>query len=54
MASKFLRRQKWWIKLRHPLSGRTIRESLETDDEARAELLRQRLEIEAELLAALE
>lgn len=50
MASKFLRRQKWWIKFRHPETGRPIRESLETEDEARAELLRQRLELEVALL----
>ena len=50
MASKFLRRQKWWIKFRHPLTGQRIRESLETGDEARAELLRQRLDLEVALL----
>ena len=37
MASKFLRRQKWWVKLRHPVTCESIRESLETGDPARAE-----------------
>lgn len=36
MASKFLRRQKWWIKLRHPLTGESIRESLETGEPGKA------------------
>lgn len=52
MASKFLRRQKWWVKLRHPVTGESIRESLETGDPARAELLRQRLDLEVALLDA--
>jgi len=51
MASKFMRRQKWWIKFRHPVTGENIRESLETTDPARAELLRQRLDLEVALLA---
>ncbi len=50
MASKFQRRQKWWIKFRHPVTGQRIRESLDTGDEARAELLRQRLDLEVALL----
>lgn len=50
MASKFLRRQKWWVKLRQPLTGEFIRESLEHGDPARAELLRQRLDLEVALL----
>lgn len=50
MASKFLRRQKWWIKFRHPATGQTIRESLETENEIRAELLRERLELQVALL----
>jgi integrase len=50
MASKFQRRQKWWIKFRHPVTGQRIRESLDTADEARAELLRQRLDLEVALL----
>ena len=45
MASKFLRRQTWWLKLRHPVSGTMIRHSLDTADSARAELLRQRIEV---------
>lgn len=49
MASKFQRRQNWWIKFRHPATGELIRESLETTDEARAELLRQRLDLEVAL-----
>ena len=50
MASKFLRRQTWWIKFRHPATGQSIRESLETQNEARAELLRARLDLEVALL----
>ena len=50
MASKFMRRQKWWIKFRDPATGEVVRESLETPDKARAELLRQRLELEIALL----
>jgi integrase len=50
MASKYQRRQQWWAKFRHPATGTLIRESLETADEARAELLRQRLDLEVALL----
>ena len=50
MASKFLRKQKWWIKLRHPITGSIIRESLETHDEVRAEMLRASIELQARLL----
>ena len=51
MAAKFIRRQKWWIRFYHPLTGDLIRESLGTSDDAKAELLRQRLELESALLA---
>lgn len=50
MASKFLRRKKWWVKFRHPATGIKMRESLETDDEVYAELLKQRLDLEVALL----
>ena len=50
MASKFLRRQTWWLKLRHPVTGQLIRHSLDTADSARAELLRKRIEVEVVLL----
>src|SRR5688572_3899759 len=50
MPSKYLRRHQWWVKLRHPGTGAIVRESLETTDEARAELLRQRLDHEVALL----
>jgi hypothetical protein len=54
MASKFLRLQTWWLKLRHPVTGALIRQSLETTDSTtdstRAELLRKRVEIEVALL----
>lgn len=50
MASKFLRRQKWWTKFRHPATGETVRASLETSDAAKAELLRERIELHAALL----
>jgi hypothetical protein len=50
MASKFIRRLKWWIKFRDPATGEVVRESLDTPDAARAELLRQRLELEIALL----
>jgi hypothetical protein len=49
MASLFQRYHKWWIKLRRPDTGQIIRESLETHDRARAELLRERLELHAAL-----
>jgi hypothetical protein len=50
MASKFVRGQKWWIKCRHSATGQLIRGSLETSDEARAELLRERITLEMQLL----
>ncbi len=50
MASKYQCRQQWWVKFRDPRTGTLIRESLETTDEARAELLRQRLDLEVALL----
>jgi len=46
MASKFKRRQTWWVKFHHPVTGVRIRESLETRDPTHAELLRQRIELE--------
>ena len=49
MASKFMRRRMWWVKFHHPVTGVRIRESLETHDPARAELLRQRIECEVAL-----
>ena len=49
MASKFMRRRTWWVKFQHPVTGVRIRESLETHDPARAELLRRRIELEVEL-----
>jgi hypothetical protein len=54
MAAKYLRRQTWWIRFYHPHSGELIRASLETWDEARAELLRQRVELETTLLKTAE
>ncbi len=39
------------MKFIHPFTGELIRESLGTSDEAKAELLRQRVELEAALLA---
>lgn len=50
MAAKFLRRLTWWARFYHPRTGKLLRESLGTHDEARAELLRQRVELEAALL----
>jgi len=50
MAAKYLRRQTWWVRFYHPLTRELIRASLGTHDEARAELLRQRVELEAALL----
>ena len=38
------------MKFRHPATGLRVRESLETHEQARAELLRQRVELEAALL----
>lgn len=51
MAAKYLRKNTWWLRFYHPRTGALIRASLETQDVARAELLRQRLELEAALLA---
>jgi len=50
MAAKYLRRQTWWVRFYHPRTGALMRGSLETQDAARAELLRQRVELEAALL----
>ena len=50
MASKFMRRKTWWLKFQHPATGEILRESLATHDPARAELLRERLELEIALL----
>ena len=50
MAAKFIRKQKWWVRFYHPLTRELVRESLGTSDEARAELLRQRVELESTLL----
>jgi len=50
LASKFKRKQYWWAKFYHPVLRQSIRESLETTDKARAELLRERLELEVKLL----
>jgi integrase len=50
MASKFLRRQKWWVKFRHPRTGQLFRESLQTHDAVRAELMRARIEVQLLLL----
>lgn len=49
MANIFLRHRTWWIKFHHPATGARIRESLETRDPARAELLRRRIELEVAL-----
>jgi len=48
MAAKYLRRQTWWARFYHPRTGELIRGSLETSDEARAELLRRHIELLAE------
>ncbi|MFZ4778331.1 MAG: hypothetical protein ACOYM3_23420, partial [Terrimicrobiaceae bacterium] len=45
-----MRRKTWWIKFQHPATGEILRESLATHDPARAELLRERLELEIALL----
>jgi hypothetical protein len=50
MAAKYLRRNTWWVRFYHPGTGALLRGSLETQDAARAELLRQRVELEAALL----
>ena len=39
----------WWLKTYHPLSKALVRESLETVDNARADLIRRRVELETEL-----
>ena len=50
MAAKYLRKNNWWIRFYHPRTGALMRGSLDTQDEARAELLRQWIELEAALL----
>ena len=50
MASIYQRRLIWWIQFYHPRSGRLTRGSLETRDQARAELLRKKIEIEVQRL----
>ncbi|MDR3405866.1 MAG: tyrosine-type recombinase/integrase [Chthoniobacter sp.] len=50
MASIYQRRHTWWVQFYHPRSGRLTRGSLETHDKARAELLRQKIEIEVHRL----
>ncbi len=50
MASKYLRRSTWWIQFYHPVTRALIRESLDTADEAKAELLRERIDHEVALL----
>jgi hypothetical protein len=42
MAAKYLRKNIWWVRFHHPHTGALLRASLETQDVARAELLRQR------------
>ncbi len=51
MAAKYQRRLTWWVRFYHPRNGQLIRASLDTHDEAKAELLRQRIELETALLA---
>jgi len=50
MASLYQRRSTWWVQFYHPRTRKLVRESLCTSDKARAELLRQRIELEATLL----
>ena len=50
MAAKYLRKNIWWIRFYHPRTGALMRGSLDTQDEAEAELLRERIELEAALL----
>jgi len=50
VASIYQRRLTWWVEFYHPLTGKPTRESLDTHDRARAELLRQRVELEVALL----
>ena len=50
MAAKYQRRLAWWVRFYHPRTGQLVRESLDTRDEAKAELLRQRIELETALL----
>jgi integrase len=49
MASIYQRGNLFWVKLRDPRTGETVRHSLETGDPARAKLLKERIEIEAKL-----
>ncbi|MEI6561599.1 MAG: site-specific integrase [Verrucomicrobiota bacterium] len=49
MASIFRRKLTWWVKFKHPATGKVFRESLQTQDEAKAELLCQRIALEVAL-----
>lgn len=51
MAAKYLRKQTWWLRFYHPRSNELVRESLGISDEARAELLRKRVELERDAIA---
>lgn len=50
MAAIFKRRNTWWVQFYHPVTRAFIRESLGTYDQARAELMCKRVELECELL----
>jgi len=45
MASLYQRKSTWWIKFTHPAQSKQIRLSLETSDPARAELLKEKIEL---------
>jgi len=49
MASIFKRGLTWWVKFKHPATGKVSRESLQTQEEAKAELLCQRIALEVAL-----
>jgi integrase len=50
MASNYLRRKSFWLQCYHPLTGEPIRESLQTADPARADLVTEKLNLHLELL----
>lgn len=50
MAAIYQRKMTWWVRFYHPRTRELIRESLGTHDAAKAELLRERIELETALL----
>ena len=50
MASIYLRRKSFWLQCYHPLTREPVRESLQTSDKAKADLVTEKLNLHLELL----